>query len=143
MNKIETIVRAVLTHNQKILLVKKKTKTFYFLPGGHIKFGESAKRALRRELKEETGMDVVIGKYLGAVEHTWKTKGKRHAEINLIFKAQFKNRLSIIKSLEPRLFFLWQDISKLSHTKLQPYCLRKFLPCWIAGRAIEQWASTF
>ncbi len=36
---------------------------FYYLPGGHIDFQESAENALIREIKEETGLDATIEQF--------------------------------------------------------------------------------
>ena len=43
----------------KIFLMKShKWKDKYVIPGGHIELGEKMEDALKREIKEETGLDV-------------------------------------------------------------------------------------
>lgn len=56
----EPIVGAlVLNREGNLLLVKShKWRDLYGLPGGHIELGEAMQDAVRREVKEETGLDV-------------------------------------------------------------------------------------
>lgn len=59
-------VRAIIPHGDKVLLVKNKQSQgdFYCLPGGGVEEGELVTDALRREIKEELGVDAVIGRLL-------------------------------------------------------------------------------
>ena len=51
---------AIIKKNNKILLTKRNIapyKNYWCLPGGHIDWGERAEVAIKREVKEEIGLD--------------------------------------------------------------------------------------
>ncbi len=51
-------VGAVVMHQGKLLVIKDRFNAGYKLPGGHIDKGESIKEALKREVLEETGVQI-------------------------------------------------------------------------------------
>ena len=63
----QTAVGAVLFHKNKVLLVKRgqaPAKGLWALPGGKILPGETMQQALIREIKEETGLEISVGKMI-------------------------------------------------------------------------------
>lgn len=64
-----TAVKALIRHDGRILLLREAQsyadgthQHFYDVPGGRINPGETWDAALRREIREECGMDVTIGR---------------------------------------------------------------------------------
>jgi 8-oxo-dGTP diphosphatase len=57
---IELISRAFILRGGKVLVAHKKGASNTFLPGGHVEFGEPSDFALRRELKEEMGINSAL-----------------------------------------------------------------------------------
>lgn len=61
-------VDAVLLHDGKLVLVLRRNAPFkgkYALPGGFVEFGEALEDAVRREVREETGLAAVVQRLLG------------------------------------------------------------------------------
>lgn len=51
---------AIIERNGKVLLIKRNNKpykNYWSLPGGHINWGERVEEAIKREVKEEIGLD--------------------------------------------------------------------------------------
>lgn len=65
--------RAIVLNSQnQILLVKHTYQPHWYIPGGGVKKGESAKMAMLRELKEEVGITVIGEPTLfGIYHHTY------------------------------------------------------------------------
>jgi len=60
MENVDTnkVSKVIIIKNNKILLLQ-NTNGKYELPGGHIEVGESAIEGAKREVKEETGLDII------------------------------------------------------------------------------------
>ncbi len=64
-------VAAVLVHDDRVLLIergKPPSEGLWSIPGGRLEAGESLIEACRREVKEETGLDIVVTSLLAVVE---------------------------------------------------------------------------
>ena len=119
LNGIETIARGIFIRDGRILLCKAKGGTSTYLPGGHIEFGETGRMALAREMKEEMGVDTSIGAFRGVVENSFVQKGKKHAEINLVYDMEFDGA-DTAKAVEGWIEFVWWPLDSLKDANLLP-----------------------
>ena len=58
---VKATVGCIIEKNGKVLLTLRNCEPFknhWCLPGGHIEYGEKAIDAVKREVKEETGLDI-------------------------------------------------------------------------------------
>ena len=65
-------VGAIIIHQSKILIVKRANepaKGLWSVPGGVVELGEHLYEAIKREVKEETGLEVDIERLVDAVDN--------------------------------------------------------------------------
>jgi ADP-ribose pyrophosphatase YjhB (NUDIX family) len=73
-------VGAIIIRHDKILLVKRgrqPSKGLWSIPGGAIELGESARNALKREVKEECGIDIRVGPIFDIVDKVTRDRKGR------------------------------------------------------------------
>ena len=60
-----TVGALIINENDQLLLVKThKWKDKYTIPGGHVEMGEKLTEALKREIREETGLELIEAEFL-------------------------------------------------------------------------------
>jgi len=139
MKNIEICVRAIIQSKGRILVCWHKEKKYYFFPGGHTEFGETAEAALIRELKEE--LDIVVKQlsFIGVVENIYEEKREKHREhrgkhheINLVFNVLIKRAKD--KSLEDHIDFVFLNKKDFAHKKIFPVMLKKAVIEWLNNK---------
>lgn len=140
MDQIEIITRAIILDKGKILLCQKKGASYYFLPGGHVEFGEKAEPALIRELKEELDIAPSLLNYLGLIENVYidKEDKSHHHEMNLIFNVVANKTTA--KTPEDHLEFFWKEIKNLKKEYIEPVALKEALIKWLKDKKLF-WGS--
>lgn len=76
----------LIINDGKLLICKLDTAEHYCLPGGHCHINETSPEAIKREIKEETGLDVKIDCLSALLENIYSTKKARMHEINFFYK---------------------------------------------------------
>lgn len=137
--------RAVLRDAGRVLLVRAEGQSHTFLPGGHVEDREGLTACLRRELREELGVEASVGRYRGAVEHRWQRDGTPQYELNHCFAVDVPalSAEAAPPAREEYLTFGWVPLTTdaLTEVDLQPAPLRRLLPSTAEAPA-PWWAST-
>lgn len=108
---------------EKILLMRRTDNGKWSLPGGALEAGESVAEACLREVKEETGLDVEIVRFVGV--HSDPNRllvypdGNRYHLISLAFELRVVGGNLITN--EEASEFLWSDIHDVEkHGVVEP-----------------------
>lgn len=98
MNKfkeIRPVVLGIARKGNKILVSeghdKVKNQVFYRCLGGGIEFLEKSDVALKREYKEELGIDIAVGEFLGIAENIFNFQGNDAHELVLFYNIKLKD----------------------------------------------------
>lgn len=127
-NKVRIRTCGVYIVGDSILMVKHRMEHGYFWspPGGGVDFGESVHDCLKREVKEETGLNVQIGDFLFVSEFI---RSPLHA-VELFFRIdQAEGQLAV--GLDPEMgrgqiieevrMMPWEDIKALKPEELHGF----------------------
>ena len=81
----------IINENNETLLVRRTGKTrnqagFWSKPGGGVEFGEKIEDAVKREVKEELGIDIELIRFLGFSNHIVKNENQHWIAFNYLAK---------------------------------------------------------
>lgn len=115
-----------------VLLHRTEDADFWILPGGRVEFGETSVDALKREMKEELGQTIQVGRLLWIAESFLVDAGQRVHGIGLYYAMQLPgnpaNRASFeIMDGRFRLLFAWHPLTDLPGLTVYPPFLREGL----------------
>lgn len=92
---IRPVVLGIAKHNNRILVSpgydKITEQTFYRCLGGGIEFLETSEEALKREYKEELGIDIEVGEFCGIAENIFTFEGNNAHELVLFYNIKIKD----------------------------------------------------
>lgn len=115
---------AAVIHDGKILLLRTKSSGKYWFPGGGINIDETLEAGMKREVKEETGIEIEVQKFLDFKEVFFYYKPLDEAYHSFAFFYLCRpKKLDLVKdedvndgeSEKPR----WVDIETISKDDLQ------------------------
>jgi len=116
-----TVGALIFNPEGKIFLMRShKWRNKYVIPGGHIELGEKIEDALRREIKEETGLDIYDIEFICVQEFVfddafWK---KRHF-IFLDFAC--KTNSTEVKLNSEGQEYIWVSVEEALELPIKPY----------------------
>jgi 8-oxo-dGTP diphosphatase len=137
---IEVISRGVLLRDSHILLCQNVKQGYWYLPGGHVEFGEAAAASLAREFMEECGLEIEVLDCVLVAEAGFAAK-RQHHEINLVFRVEEKSdRDAEVVSREPAVAFGWFGTAQVAEVDLRPAAVKAWL---LAGGRQEGGSCTW
>ncbi len=119
-----TVGALIFDQQSRILLLKcKKHKNRYVIPGGHVEIGEKMHDAVRREVKEETGLNIYDVEILAIQDSIFnKFYHKRKHFIYIDFSC--KTDSGDVKINEESEEFIWITPQESLSLPLDPYTER-------------------
>ncbi|WP_050348517.1 NUDIX hydrolase [Arsenicicoccus sp. oral taxon 190] len=119
--KFDVVVSAVVRSGPRVLLTRLTDHDYWFLPGGPVQLGESAKDALHRDILDELGLEANVADLVAVVENAFVLDGVAHHEINLAFEVRVDRARS--DALVPGMEFRWFDAEALYDVDIRPASL--------------------
>ncbi len=119
-------VYALIKNKDKVLLMRNKSSGKLWPPGGGVEIGESMYESLKREVLEETGLKIDIGKLLFAEENFfyYSPLDEAYHAFVMIFDCKIKSgklltdeQVDDYESEKPR----WIDIKSLKTSDFQDF----------------------
>lgn len=142
---INVLGRLLIISNDYVLVTKKKVDDYVFLPGGHVEYNEGVKTTIIRELQEEMGADVEVGKFIGVLEKSFENKDKgAYHELNFIFIGKLKGQdyPQTPESLEDAQEVKWIPINELRKANLLPSQMIDIINDYKKSNQEAIWIST-
>ncbi len=110
--KLNLRVSLWIERGEAVLLQRERSDPFWTVPGGRLRFGETLEQGLRREMREELGLELGPLRLCGLVENFYAWKGQAVHEWLWLMKGSWPNAAEL-QSLEPQLEFAWWPLNEL------------------------------
>lgn len=125
----------VAIHDEHVLLHTMDDADYWILPGGRVEMGESASEAVAREMREELGQEVTVGRLLWISESFLKDGGMNLQSIALYYAISFPPASDFPRERRPftkldgraHLSFAWHPLSGLDALTIYPPFLQRHL----------------
>lgn len=120
----------LLVRNQELYLIRSPKGKYYTL-GGAIQVGETTEDAVKRELKEEVGIDVEIHQLAFIVENQFELDEKQYHQIEFQYiVTSLEEPLNKLVEGDTDRYCEWIPFTKLAEIDLNPVFLKTVLPKW-------------
>ncbi len=123
-HKFNLRVGAIIRRGDTVLLCNLPNQDWYYTPGGRVGTGESSREALARELREELGVEVEIGRQLLTGENFFTFRGTRIHEVCFFYEAVFPDGPTPATTGDGEIL-RWMPLTGLAALDLKPPFLKE------------------
>jgi ADP-ribose pyrophosphatase YjhB (NUDIX family) len=127
-------VGLIIEKNNQIIIESSRVVDFSLIPGGRVKTLESTSQAIKREIKEEMGIDIeeseIVGK--GLIQSFFKLDNKRYHELFFIYKLTLSNDDTRFDNVSDNLdsetnYYQWINKNTLEENNVLPNALKDII----------------
>jgi len=128
---------AIIRQGDRILLNRYGGDSFWALPGGAIEAGEFSPDGLRREMVEELGVAVGVGRLVWVIENLFEYRDSQFTEYGFYYEAAWPAQAPIaageFQGQEPDQFFRWVRATEAAALDFRPTGLKAPLVSLMSG----------
>lgn len=138
MKMVRSATRALIIQNGKLLTILMRRPTgeiFHVLPGGGQQHGETLHQSLKRECREELGVEPLIKdiayvrEYIGR-HHNFKKAHREFHQLEVVFECELPVNATIGRGSEEdrlQVDIVWVDLDRLDKVNLYPRKVKEAL----------------
>ncbi|MBM6383456.1 MULTISPECIES: NUDIX domain-containing protein [Paenibacillus] len=138
--RIRNSVKALIIEDRKMLAIKidDDGDAFYILPGGSQSAGETLTEAVKREVAEEIGVEIIPNSLEFVIEGVY---GEAFHRVDFVFLCEYKGLTDhlFFQSDGHQVRYEWLDIDNLIGQPLYPSKLRKQIQQLFNGEKTEMY----
>lgn len=110
----------------EVLFVKRSENDSFLpgnweLPGGGVEYGENIEKTLKREIKEECGLDVEVGFPIAVDDYYMKSNKKEIQRIEIIFLCKLLNPTQTVVLSHEHSEYKWVSLNKINNLGFSSY----------------------
>lgn len=127
-------VAGLLVQDGKLLIMQDKGQPYYYVPGGRIKMNEKSEDAVKREIKEELGIEVNVNRMLWVNENFFKeeTLQEQFHEVCFFYLLELKDEEVLERGSEFEVdengkihTYYWKSLDEINYINLYPQFLKE------------------
>lgn len=127
---------ALIKQDDKFLFIKDNDT--YFVVGGAIQVNELSQEAVRREVKEELGIEITVDKLAFMVENIFVHEDYNYHNIEFHYFCETTQNVPMqMIEQDNKLDVVWLSIHELQRYDIKPNFLKEELPKWCALKHIK------
>ncbi|WP_459502662.1 NUDIX hydrolase [Bacillus sp. C1] len=123
-------VGAICKHDNKMLMLQDEGEDFWYVPGGRVQMLESSEVAVKRELKEELGVNIDVKRLLWTVENFFTYDEHEFHEISCYYEVELHELPGegedsfVFEEDGRRYIFQWVPLEQVGAYNLKPDFLK-------------------